>query len=85
MLTSRSGSCFFLCSTMARTMSVMSSGNSSTADASSSSGGRTIGPSSAILASQGETEHAWQVATNHGCGRELWLTQAGAALNPLEA
>lgn len=72
---------------MARTMSVMSSGNSSTADASSSSGGRTIGPSSAILASEGETEHAWQVATNHGCGREMWLTLARAREDtaPLDA
>ncbi len=38
-----------------------------------------------ILASDGETEHVWQVATNHGCGRELWLTLARAALNPPEA
>lgn len=40
-----------------------------------------------ILAYEGETEHAWQVATEHGCGRELWLTLARAREDtaPLDA
>ena len=40
-----------------------------------------------ILAYEGETEHAWQVATNHGCGREMWLTLARAREDtaPLDA
>lgn len=31
-----------------------------------------------ILAYEGETERAWQVATNHGCDRQMWLTLARA-------
>ena len=48
------------------------------------------GPSSVlveILAHEGESEHAWQVATEHGCDRQLWLTLARARedTHPLDA
>lgn len=40
-----------------------------------------------ILAYEGETERAWQVATEHGCDRQMWLTLARTRENahPLEA
>lgn len=40
-----------------------------------------------ILAYEGETEHAWQVATDHGCDRQMWLTLARAREDehPLDA
>ena len=48
------------------------------------------GPSSVlveILAYEGDTERAWQVATEHGCDRQLWLTLARARedTHPLDA
>lgn len=40
-----------------------------------------------MLAYEGETERAWQVATEHGCDRQVWLTLARARedTHPLEA
>jgi tetratricopeptide (TPR) repeat protein len=40
-----------------------------------------------ILAFEGETERAWQVATDHGCDRRMWLTLARARedAHPLDA
>jgi uncharacterized Zn finger protein len=40
-----------------------------------------------ILAYEGDTERAWQVATDHGCDRQMWLTLARARehTHPLEA
>jgi uncharacterized Zn finger protein len=40
-----------------------------------------------ILAYEGEAERAWQVATEHGCDRQLWLTLARARedTHPLDA
>jgi uncharacterized Zn finger protein len=40
-----------------------------------------------ILAYEGEVERAWQVATEHGCDRQLWLTLARARedTHPLDA
>jgi uncharacterized Zn finger protein len=40
-----------------------------------------------VLAHEGESEHAWQVATEYGCDRQLWLTLARARedTHPLDA
>ncbi len=40
-----------------------------------------------ILAYEGDTERAWQVATDHGCDRQMWLTLARARedSSPLDA
>ena len=40
-----------------------------------------------ILAYEGETERAWQIATDHGCDHQLWLILARARedTHPLDA
>lgn len=40
-----------------------------------------------ILAYEGDTERAWQVAVDHGCDRQMWMTLARARedTHPMDA
>jgi hypothetical protein len=40
-----------------------------------------------ILAYEGDTQRAWEVATDHGCDRQMWLTLARTRedAHPLDA
>jgi uncharacterized Zn finger protein len=71
----------------ARALEALSSRVERPADGDARGGSGPSGVLVEILAFEGDTEQAWQVATEHGCDRQMWLTLARSRedSHPLDA